>query len=51
VHARGLAADEELGTDLSVVQSVGEQGQDLHPNDAGYQAMANAIDVGALLHH
>ena len=26
-------------------------GDDLHPNDAGYQAMANAISLRVLLHH
>jgi lysophospholipase L1-like esterase len=27
-----------------------DSGDHLHPNDAGYQAMANAIDLGMLLH-
>ena len=27
-----------------------DSGDHLHPNDAGYQAMANAVDLGMLLH-
>ncbi|HEY2651534.1 MAG TPA: SGNH/GDSL hydrolase family protein [Solirubrobacteraceae bacterium] len=28
-----------------------DSGDHLHPNDAGYQAMANAVDLDMLLHH
>jgi len=27
-----------------------DSGDHLHPNDAGYQAMADAVDIGMLLH-
>ena len=36
-------------SDLLVINPAYDSGDHLHPNDAGYQAMANAIDLEMLL--
>jgi lysophospholipase L1-like esterase len=43
--ARAIAAP----TDPKIVNPIYDGGDHLHPNDAGYQAMANAVNLGVLL--